>query len=194
MKIIFTLLICCSFFVKSNSQKLTYDIVKGSKTIGHLVALKTVIGDTTHIKITSEATFKLLFTFNLTYLLEEQFVNGVLVSGKAINYLNEKIQKQSEFKKTGDAYEVFLDGEKTVFNLNKITYSITNLYFDKPPNLDIIIFSQQFSEFLPLRKLSKTEFELESSNGNNMYYYKDDVLEKVEVSRTYAHFAFVLKK
>lgn len=193
-KSIYLLISCFLIFGNSFAQLMEYDIVKGSKTIGSLTAEKLVVGDTTIVTITSEAKFKLLFTFNVSYLLEEKFVDGVLVYGKAINYLNDNVQKESEVFKLENGYDVLLNGDKTSFDLNKIYYSIPNLYFDQPPNLDITIFSQQFAEFLPLYKRPNDEYELESSNGNNMYYYNNGILEKVKVSRTYATFYFVLKQ
>jgi len=193
-KSIYLLIFCFLIYGNSFAQIMKYDIVKGSKTIGGLTAKKLIVGDTTIVRITSEAKFKLLFTFNVSYLLEEKFVNGILVYGKAINYLNDNVQKESEVFKLEHGYEVLLNGDKTNFDLNRIYYSIPNLYFDQPPNLDMTIFSQQFAEFLPLYKRPNDEYELESSNGNNMYYYKNGILEKVKVSRTYATFYFVLKQ
>ncbi len=182
------------FAGNSISQKLEYNIVKGGKTIGSVLAVKKTVNDTTIITITSEAKFRLLLSFNVSYFLEEKFVDGVLISGYAINYLNGKEQKTSSVQRNENKYSVVLDGEKSEFPLHKITYSITSIYFEQPPQLDITIFSQQFSDFLPMYNNSNGEYLLESKNGNNNYYYQNGVLEKVKVARTYATFYFELKK
>jgi len=192
----FLLPILILFFLPENtfSQKQEYNIVKGGKTIGNLLAEKKIIGDTTIITITSEAKFKLLFSFNVSYLLEEKFVGDILVSGNAINYLNGKIQKTSSVQKKGNKYIVELDGEPSEFALNKISYSITSIYFEQPPQLNLTIFSQQFADFLPLYYRSNNEYELESANGNNNYSYQNGILETVKISRNYATFYFKLKQ
>lgn len=184
----------CLQFRPIIAQKLEYDIVKGEKIIGKVLAEKKSIDDTTVITITSEAKFKLLFSFNVSYLLEEKFVDDILVSGKAINYLNDKIQKKSEVRKLENKYVVNLDEEISEFELSKITYSISNLYFEQPPKLDITIFSQQFASFLALFNESNNEYKLESPNGNNNYNYEDGILKKVKISRSYANFYFKLRE
>ena len=193
-KLLFSILITLFLFESAHSQKLEYDIVKGGKTIGSVLAIKKTVGDTTIITITSESKFKLLFSFNVSYFLEEKFIDDVLVSGNAVNYLNGNVQKSSSVQKSGNKYIVKLDDEVSEFNLNKITYSITSIYFEQPPHLNITIFSQQFAEFLSMYHKPNNEYELESENGNNNYFYQDGILDKVKVSRSYATFFFQRKK
>ncbi len=178
----------------ATGQTLYYDVVKGSKTLGEMIVVRTENEDTVTYEIVSDVELRLLFSFRVKYFLEEEFVNGQLTNGRAYNTLNEKMQKQSVVQNDGHRYVINLNGELINIDSPPSDYSVSKLYFEKPTDQNII-FSQQFAEFLPISQTAELTFELESPEGKNYYHYNaDGICDEVKVSRTYATFYFKLRE
>ena len=176
----------------ASAQTLTYHVVKGGKTIGNMICKKYYAGDTLVYAITSETTFKLLVvSFHLKYDLVEKFVNGVLVSGHAENYLNGKPQKVSRVSRVRSDYDVMLNNKLTKFVGASFGYTIPELYYSEP-GTRTKIFSQQFADFLTIVKEGPGEYGLINSDGKNMYLYENGICKQVNINRVYASFSFDL--
>lgn len=149
------------------------------------------VQDTSHYNIQSNVGFRLLFAFNVDYTLSETFVLGSLTDGYATSKLNGKLQKHSVVKGDGTRYALNLNGVSSTIDRASISFSIPQLYFSTPPE-GATVFSQQFSDFLPIIRIDDNNYELNSPDGKNTYRYEDGVCVEVRVFRTYANFSFKL--
>ncbi|MEP2025457.1 DUF6134 family protein [Reichenbachiella sp.] len=179
---------------KSLAQRLEYDVIKGDKNVGSMIAEKKVKGDSVFYFIESETTIKMLLTFKVHYTLEELYVNGVLVSGSAESTLNGNSRTKSKVWMEGKEYVVEVNGfEELRFSEPSISYSVPELYFSEPGNKEET-FSQQFAEYLIIKKDEEHMFTLYSEDGKNTHTYEDGVCTYVKLNRTYASFYFQLKQ
>ena len=76
-------------------QVMIYDVVKGSKNIGSVTVEISNENEQVKYKINSKVKFKILFSFEVVYQMEEKFYEGMLTWGKAYNTLNDRLQKES---------------------------------------------------------------------------------------------------
>lgn len=172
-------------------QKLAYDVVKGRKTIGKMTVERIRVADTIKYNIESRVEFNLILSFKIDFLSQEFFVDDVLIDGFAESRLNGKPQKKSIVKGDGQKYVVNVNGSPVTLSNKQIKRSIPLLYFDMPES-KTTIFSQQFSEFLPIQQVEEGVFELTSPDGKNVYRYENNTCVEVQVFRTYANFSFKL--
>ena len=181
-----------AFFV--NGQVIVYDVVKGSKKIGSVTVDITKEGEQVKYKINSDVNFRILFSFNVKYQMEEKFFGDRLTWGKAFNTLNGRLQKETEvFSQDDGKYRIVIDGVSSLTDQQEITYSVSKLYSQEPIN-EKAVFSQSFGRYLPLTKVSENSYELESPDGNNIYTYENGICREVKVSRDFANFYFRIQE
>lgn len=176
-----------------SAQTYKYDVVKGGKSIGEMIAIKKVIGDTIEYSLSSKTVVKIIFTLRVNYDLNETYINGALTNGDGLSTLNGAVQRQVDTQKVGDHYVV--ENTSNIIKIDKeaITYSIPELYFSEPKE-STTVFSQIFATYLEFEKVGEHKFMLYSEDGKNTYFYKNGICVEVEVSRPYATFSMILKQ
>ncbi len=117
-----------------------------------------------------------------------------MVSGSAESTLNGNSRTKSKVWKEGKEYVVELNGfEELRFSEPPVTYSVPELYFSEPGNKKET-FSQQFADYLIIKKDGEHIFTLYSEDGKNTHTYENGVCTYVKLNRTYASFYFQLKQ
>lgn len=178
----------------AQSQVMIYDVIKGSKNIGSVTVEISNENEQVKYRINSTVKFKILFSFEVIYQMEEKFYEGKLTWGKAHNTLNDRMQKESEILSQGDAgYVVTIDGIASDLDDKQITYSVSRLYTDEPVG-KTRVFSQSFGRYLTLEKTDDHTYELTSPDGTNYYTYENGICKEVKVSRDFATFYFRIQE
>lgn len=165
--------------------------MKGSKNLGLMTVKKTVEGEIEEIKIESEVTYKVLFSFTIRYSMYEKFRGAHLDWGKALSTLNGRTQKDSKIVSSKKGHTLTLDGVSAEVT-DPIEYSISQIYFEEP-NDGQVVFSQQFAQFLTFKKVDKHRYLLASPDGDNYYTYVNGICTDVRVQRDFANFNFVIQ-
>ncbi|MEO9967564.1 MAG: DUF6134 family protein [Reichenbachiella sp.] len=187
-----TVLLGC-FMHSVSAQILEYDIIKGDKKVGSLRAEKRIVGDSMFYSIESETSIKMLLTFKVNYRLDELYVGGRLISGAAESQLNGNSRTKSEIWIENNEYIVEVNGYKESMGTDPITYSVPEVYFSVPGDREET-FSQQFAQYLTLKKDEKFVYTLYSEDGRNTHTYVNGICTFVKLNRTYASFYFRLKQ
>lgn len=188
-------ILCFAMFMSvmaatSMGQTLNYDVVKGSKNLGSMVVTRKITGTTEEIWFKSDVTIKLLLTFKVDFDQYEKFINGNLNWGKALSTLNGRTQKDSKIVANKDGHLLTLDGIGAQVT-EPIDFSVTQIYFDEPVDGQRV-FSQQFAQFLTMRKVGDHKYVLSSPDGDNYYTYTNGICTLVRVQRDFANFNFVI--
>lgn len=155
---------------------------------------KTIFGDQEKYLVKSDVEIRVLFTFNITYHLEEFYKAGMLISGSAFNTLNGKKQKYSivEQSESRDSYTVKINDKLNFVDEDSIHFTIPRLYYEEPVGRSVV-FSQQLSAYLPIVKKDQRVYEVDSDDGLNIYRYDDrGRCVEVQVIRPVANFSFKL--
>lgn len=174
-------------------QRLEYDVVKGDKNVGYMIAEKITKGDSVFYYIESETSIKMLLTFTVNYTLEELYVDGKLIKGTAESKLNGNSRTKSRVWIRDNEYVVEVNGYEEDYSASHIDYSVPELYFSEPGERGDT-FSQQFAEDLIIKKDGSHEYTLYSEDGRNTHTYKNGICTHVKLNRTYASFYFQLKQ
>lgn len=191
LSVILSLLGCTK--QRAFSQRLEFDVIKGDKKVGFMMAEKTVKGDSIFYFIESETSIRMLLNFKVNYVLEELYVDGRLVRGEAESKLNGSSRTKSKVWIEGGEYVVEVNGFEELRTSEPITYSVPELYFSEPGSKETT-FSQQFAQDLIIKKDEEHKFTLYSEDGRNTHTYENGLCTNVKLNRTYASFYFQLKQ
>ena len=174
------------------AQTLHYEVVKGTKPLGEMEAHRFKLGQDEIYHIKSDVSFKLLFSFNVTYEQEEVFVNDTLIEGSGQNTLNEAVQKETQLNKKGDGYQINFNGIHNRMNEKAIIKSMSQIHFIEPQDGDRF-FSQHFGQFVTFEKIGEHRYAMTSPDGENEYTYQNGYCIEIKVVRDYATFYFKMK-
>lgn len=193
MKFIAPIILCLSVAFTSFAQTLSYEVVKGNKDLGDMKVTRKEMGDGSKAyEIESTVVFKLLFSFTIDFYSESRYEDGVLQREYTINKLSGKTQKESTLTKNGDDYQLILDGFKS-YPKGPINYSVTAIYFEEPEDGQKV-FSPQFGRYLTFKEIGDHQYEMESPDGTNEYYYLNGICTEVKVFRDFAKFSFIMNE
>lgn len=154
--------------------------------------IRHVNGDEETVKIKSTVEFRILFSFEVIYALNEKFADGVLVEGNGYNTLNGNYQKETNILKKGNHYILSIDDVPNKIYEDELRYTVSRIYFEEPRD-GKRVYSQTFGKWVTFEKVSDNTYKLDFPDGDNYYTYTNGVCTEVMVNRDYASFSFVMK-
>lgn len=173
--------------IKSHSQQksLTYQIVRNGNKVGTLQFSENSVGDMDHLKMESDVNTRFVFKFTAHSNEEAVYYNGVLLRSSIYRQLNgtEKVNKQHQ---AGNQQYLIHAGQRTEVTKNyPITYNMLSLYSREPENINQV-YSDNFQSFIAIQKTDQHKYKITLPDGNyNYYYYKNGVLNLVEVHHSF---------
>jgi len=185
---ILLLVILLIFSTDSYSQNKTfnYQIIRNGDKVGSLLFSETSTGDLDYLKMESDVKTRLIFTFTAHASEEAVYNNGILLRSSIYRRLNgtEKANKQHEV--TGNRQYLIRTGKTSEFTKTyPITYNMLSLYSKEPENISKV-YSDNFQTFLAIEKAASHKYKITLPDGNyNYYYYKDGILNLVEVHHSF---------
>jgi len=185
---ILLLIILLIFSTNSYSQNKTfnYQIIRNGDKVGSLLFSETSTGDLDYLKMESDVKTRLIFTFTAHASEEAVYNNGILLRSSIYRRLNgtEKANKQHEV--TGNRQYLIRTGKTSEFTKTyPITYNMLSLYSKEPENISKV-YSDNFQTFLAIEKAASHKYKITLPDGNyNYYYYKNGILNLVEVHHTF---------
>jgi len=185
---ILLLIILLIFSTNSYSQNKTfnYQIIRNGDKVGSLLFSETSTGDLDYLKMESDVKTRLIFTFTAHASEEAVYNNGILLRSSIYRRLNgtEKANKQHEA--TGNRQYLIRTGKTSEFTKTyPITYNMLSLYSKEPENISKV-YSDNFQTFLAIEKAASHKYKITLPDGNyNYYYYKNGILNLVEVHHSF---------
>ncbi|MCA1762310.1 MAG: DUF6134 family protein [Cryomorphaceae bacterium] len=184
--LLLALAICISTALSAQVYTRNYEVKSSDKRVGEVTAVKHADGDLEQYDISSDVYMTLLFKIHVSYKVQANFKDGILVSSSATVYLNERIQDEVDVMRTGDHYTVTTNGHKTRI-YGDIEYSSAKLYFSRPDEVKKV-FSETNGELKDLVKTSDGNFRLKNpekeSEVNTYKYSSDQGLHSVLIERS----------
>ena len=186
--VILLLVILLIFSTNSYSQNKTfnYQIIRNGDKVGSLLFSETSTGDLDYLKMESDVKTRLIFTFTAHASEEAVYNNGILLRSSIYRRLNgtEKANKQHEA--TGNRQYLIRTGKTSEFTKTyPITYNMLSLYSKEPENISKV-YSDNFQTFLAIEKAASHKYKITLPDGNyNYYYYKNGILNLVEVHHSF---------
>ncbi|MEQ8472983.1 MAG: DUF6134 family protein [Marinoscillum sp.] len=180
----FLLAVCLSL----TGQELLYDVIRNGSSMGVTKVERRIVGDKTNYSLNTKTKFRIIFSFEVEYDLQESFDRGVLFSGTGFNTLNDGIQNETKLTKRQNDYELVSDGISTRISEVEIKDSVSEIYFEEPFDQKKV-FSAYFGRYLVLVKTGDHQYSLTSPDGTNVYTYENGICTRVVVTRDFATFS-----
>ena len=172
------LILCLLLFSNSLFSQVysrSYEVKSGDKRVGEIHATKHASGEVVQYEVSSDVYMTMLFSIHVSYKVQANFKEGVMVSSSATVYINDRVQNDVNVERTGDHYTVEMDGHTTRI-YEDIKFSSAKLYFDKPEDIKQI-FSETNGIMKPLTETADGKFRLkdpDSKSSVNTYTYSSE--------------------
>jgi len=165
----------------SQKKFLNYQILRNGNKVGTMHFSETTSGRIDSLKLESNVKTKLVSSF-IVYVHEDAiFSNSILLQSSVYRQLNgnEKVNKQHRLD--NGQYIISNKKKSKVMKTYPINYNMLSLYSREPENIGNV-YSDNYETFLAIQKTDAHKYKISLPDGNyNYYYYKDGVLNLVEV-------------
>ena len=180
--------------VADNVEVIEFEIDRGKKVIGQLVAKKEVFGDKTIYSSKTEATISLLMKVHVEYQFEAEFMGDDLRRANAEIHVNGKQHVDSIIQAEGGKYK-FVKNEENDNESKELDYPITYpailLLFEEPDGVKKSL-SEEDGVFHQIRKVDENTYEKINPKGKvNQYHYSNGELEKAHLDAGLVQFTLL---
>lgn len=173
-------LILFSSLTYAQQNTFIYEVLHKGNVIGEMTFLKKVNGSDTFLKMNSSVKTRFVFGINVQTIDQSHFKNGKLISSNVYRNVN---GKEKENKKTtwSDQNYQTQSGSKTKVINSTINYNMMLLYCREP--VDILqVYSDNFQQFVPIRKIASHTYRIDLPDGNhNDYHFQNGICKLVVV-------------
>jgi hypothetical protein len=167
--------------VFAQSKLLNYQIVRNGSKVGTLRFSETTSAGMDYLKMESDVKTRFIFTFIAHALEEAVYFNGVLLRSSIYRQLNGNEKANKQHQATNRQYIVYKGNETEVLNNFPITYNMLSLYSKEPESVSKV-YSDNFETFLAIQQPEPHKYKVTLPDGNyNYYYYKNGILNQIEV-------------
>jgi len=152
-----------------------FEVKSGDKRVGEIHATKHASGEVVQYEVSSDVYMTMLFSIHVSYKVQANFKEGVMVSSSATVYINDRVQNDVNVVRTGDHYTVEMDGHTTRI-YDDIKFSSAKLYFSKPEDIKKV-FSETNGIMKTLTETADGNFRLKDPDSNssvNTYSYSSE--------------------
>ena len=173
-------------------QVLVYDVWKGKKVIGNLIASKVVRSNITEFAMESNVTVDMILSFRIYSKVTGIFRDGILIDGKILRKVNDSEKANAHIFWSSDKYYIQADN-KTVEFKQKIGYSTACLMHWEPVGFNQV-YSENYKKMIPVQLVKPHQYMLTLPDGNKNYYtYQDGICVEAEVNTSMSTAYFKLK-
>jgi len=174
-----------TLFVRAQEITIRYNILHNGEIKGTMLMHQQINGNRVHLKLESEVKTRFLIKVTVRSIEEAIFENGIMIYSSLCRIVNgdEKINQQ--IQATGRNYKFTAKNKITTLPTYPINHSILWLYYQEPVHIDKI-YSDNYQQFVDVRKTGDNKYRVSFPNGNiNYYNYKNGVCTSVEVNQFY---------
>lgn len=172
-KLIFNLAFGLVFFhLPAAGQAIIYDILLAGKSVGELTIAPPRSSDGgDHLRVRGAID---TFLYDVIYVSENQFENGVLKTSMSSQEVNGKLKEKTNTVKTADRYRVtFSEGQSAVKETSRIAhpinYTVTSLYYREPLNMKQI-YSDRYGTMCAVQRVAAGAYDVVMPDGKKTRY------------------------
>jgi hypothetical protein len=134
----------------------------------------------------SDVKTRFVFTFTAHASEEAVYNNGILLRSSIYRRLNDSEKANKQHQVTDNRQYLIRTGKRSELTKTyPITYNMLSLYSKEPENISKV-YSDNFQTFLAIEKVASHKYKITLPDGNyNYYYYKNGILNLVEVHHSF---------
>ena len=177
----------------AQARNLEFSIVHHGDPMGTVQLSEHWEGDIRRIKVESLVQTRFLFKITVKTVEEAVYQKGLLIFSRYYQKINDKDPNDRVMIWKDGTYQL-LGGQKTG-NLPRkpVEHTVLSLYYKEPVNVREV-FSDNFQQYLPVKKTGPGEYRMDLPDGNSNYYiYQQNRLVYVDVDQPFYGLQFILK-
>ena len=149
-------------------------------------------GNVRRIKVESLVQTRFLFKITVRTVEEAVYREGLLIFSRFYQKTNDQEASDRSMIWKDGTYK-FLDGQKKGFLPNApVELTVLSLYCNEPVNVREV-FSDNFQQFLPVKKTGPGQYRINLPDGNSNYYtYQQGKLVCVEAEQPFHDLKFII--
>jgi hypothetical protein len=177
----------------TKSHRINFDVKLGNNTVGALEATMLMSNGKTTYQLNSSVKISYLFNLTIQEKITDVFVDNNLQHSTHIRYVNGDQKANNVMVWNGESYQGKNKEAKLKYIKDSIRTSILSIYF-REPSPNEIVFSQNYQELLPAKKIAEHTYAFSLPTGKNAtYYYSNGRLELVTSESAWGMIKFVRK-
>ncbi|WP_247656637.1 DUF6134 family protein [Maribacter sp. MMG018] len=178
----------------TNDTVLYFDIVLNDKVIGNLKATKSSEGNKTFYQSETAIKTRVIKEIEVNYKYDVTFENKVMKMADVVIDVNNKPHANTVTNLKGSQYQIIKNDKKEEVVDPPIDYTTILLYFKEPVNIDRC-YSEQNGSFNTIVALGEHSYKKINTKGKeNIYYYKNGILEKASIDGGLVKFEIIARK
>jgi hypothetical protein len=197
----FCFILISSIFKNTNKEQaqfsyLKYDVEIEGKNVGWMTSRKSISESNpniTNFLIDSKVMFNVITTYTIQLNSLSTFKNNNLFYANYITKVNGDTQSFSTINWDGSKYIGWSKNQNTVIPVQKIVYSIGNIYYKEPIG-QTQIFSEKHMEMCPISKTGDFYTVSFSDGKSTMYKYQNGICVWAETKQRLYKITFRLKE
>jgi hypothetical protein len=177
-------------------EVMTFEIHRGKKVVGEVIATKTTYDDRVVYTSHSETTIWILFKISVLYNYNVEYRDGKLYQSDVKIIVNDDLHRQTKIRPNGNQSTFTkykkdkADSQQLDFDVH---YSSIHLLFHEPVE-DEASFSEEEGVFHPLKSVGNHTYEKTNTKGRvNTYTYRNGKLDHVFMDAGIFNFQLVRK-
>lgn len=162
----------------SQERKLVYQVIHNGNNIGEMQFSQKISGQDLYLLMNSEVKARFIFPIHIQTTDKAHFNDGRLISSDVYRSVNGKEKDYRKTRLVNNNYEVQTGSEISRFN-KLIDYNMMLLYCREPINAPRV-YSDNFQQFLSIKKLATHTYRVHLPNGNyNDYHFENGICRMV---------------
>ncbi|WP_052958615.1 DUF6134 family protein [Maribacter thermophilus] len=176
-----------------NDTTLYFDIVLKDKVIGNLKATKNSKDNKIFYQSETAIKTRVIKNIEVNYKYDVTFENKVMKKADVVIDVNNKPHANTVTNWNSSQYQVIKNGKEEEVLETSIDYTTILLYFKEPVNIDLC-YSEQDGSFNTIVALGEHSYKKINAKGKeNIYYYKNGVLEKASIDGGLVKFEIIAR-
>ena len=175
--------ILCFLSLSLSAQTRNYHVLLGSKKVGSVQATRTTVGDTTSYLTDFKIRIRLIKLYDIRSVTSAVYEDSVMQSSSMLVYDGGELDEAKNIVKENFSYRC-IDCDDTPIVSDQLIYTnVSKVYFVEP----IVrqdVYTERYLGFGKMTSLGDHKYKYEMPNGDeNLYNYKDGMVESIEVHR-----------
>lgn len=194
-KILLFILLGCTSTIAAVGQEtnLTYSVIRNGSEIGAIVIKEIRKGTQVSYYLQSQIKVQFILSFTVKAIEETIYENDILVSSLIYRKFNESEKVNKRIRFANNNYIINNGKSEKWLNEFPIKYNMACVYTQEPISVSRI-FSDNFQQFIPIKKTGAHQYKIVFPDGNaNEYFYQNGICIRIKMT-TSLYNAEIVKK
>lgn len=172
------------------AQQSRFDIWRGDRIVGSILARRTVQGESTSFLMTSYAELNLVGKQVVRTTVAAAYRHGHLSTCYTQLYVNENLRDSSRYMAGAEEATCYVHPDDHFAHAEPVVWTTARMYFDEPVG-QRGIFVESVMRTCPMKNRGPGHYQLTLPGGKvNTYRYENGVLSEIHVDRNFIDLVF----